>query len=291
MNTPHPSESAADPIYCPSCAARVNEASQPIPRPGDRLRCPVCGTEFKYEPPQTPEAAVAGTDHPSTLSPTHRLSTEEILLERLKSEPPQKRPVRWSSVALIFAILGAVAFGVFSITSKPDKFAPGEEPDSTVVLQKRLFFQHIIDSLHTELAAHPTSADIHLSLADALYDDAKWDESVKEFQIYLASKPSDADARVDYAYAIAQANGNLNDALTEIDTALIYKPDHLNALINAGIMTAQTVSDSNHTTALARARNYFVRARAVAEKTAPGIAARIDTLIQEIDNTGKRMAK
>lgn len=263
---------------------------------GEMLQCPICGTEFKYEPSHTAESVIAESviaesDRLISTSSGRRRSTEEILLERFESEPPQRKPIRWSSVALIFAIILAVTFGIFRIASKPDKFAPGEIPDTSALLQKRLFFQHIIDSLHTELAANPANTNLHLSLADALYDDAHWSESMKEFEIYLAAKPADADARVDYAYTIAQNSGNLNDALSEIDTALLYKPDHLNALINAGIITAQTVTDSNHATALARARNYFVRAKAVAEKTNPGIATRIDTLIQEIDNTGQRLAK
>ncbi len=259
--------------------------------PGEMLRCSICGTEFKYEPSQTPESAITDADRPNTAMPLRRLSTEEILLERLKQEPPKKKPLRWGGFALIFAVVFAVAFGIFRVASKPDKFAPGQEVDSTALFQKRLFFQHVIDSLHTEMAANPSDVDLHLSLADALYDAAYWSASMREFEIYLAAKPADADARVDYAYTIAQNNGNINDALDEIDTALRYDPNHLSALVNAGIMMAQTVTDSNHTAALARARNYFVRAKAVAEKTNPGIAVRIDTLIQEIDNTGQRMAK
>jgi len=259
--------------------------------PGEILQCPVCGTEFKYELSQTPESAITESDRPPSASPARRRSTEEILLERLQQQPPQKKPIRWSAFALIFAVVLAVTFGIFQLASKPDTYAPGGEVDSTALLQKRLFFQHIIDSLHSAMAANPSNVDNHLTLADALYDAGQWGESVKEFQTYLIAKPADADARVDYSYAIAQNSGNLNDALAEIDTALLYKPDHLNALINAGIITAQTVTDTNHATALARARNYFERAKAVAEKTDPGIAARIDTLIKEIDNTGQRLAK
>jgi len=285
LNT-HPTENVADPIYCPSCAARIDSPSQP--KPGEVLNCPVCGTEFKYEPSQTAESAITQSDRPNAATSMRRRSTEEILLERLKHEPPQKKPIRWSSFALVFLVVLAASFGIFRVVSKPDKF---QDVDSSAALQKRLFFQHIVDSLHTELASNPSNAAAHLSLADALYDEGQWAGSVKEFQIYLAGNPADADARVDYGYAIAQNSGNLNDALAEIDTALRYQPEHLNALINAGIMTAQTVTDTNHAVALARAKNYFERAKAVAEKTNPAIADRIDTLIQEINNTGQRMGK
>jgi tetratricopeptide (TPR) repeat protein len=273
------------PIFCPSCAASVAESAAP----GTILRCPICGTEFKYEPEKTDESSVAESDNLSTGASERRLSTEEILLDRLKNEVPEKKPISIRTIAIIFVVVGAIAFGIFQMTSRPDKFLPGHEVDTTAVLQKRLFFQHIIDSLQMQIVQNPSNVGNHLLLADALYDAGEWSESKKEFLVYLAAKPDDADARVDYSYAIAQDNGDLNAAIAEIDTALHYHPDHLNALINAGIMTAQTVADSNHATALAKSKNYFERARAVAEKTNPEIARRIDTLIMEIDSTGLRM--
>ncbi len=260
--------------------------------PGTILRCPICGTEFKYEPEKTAESSVAESDNLSTGATERRLSTEEILLNRLKNEPPGKKPIPIQTIAILFVAVLAIAFGVFQITSRPDKYLPGhEEADTTALAQKRLYFQHVIDSLQMQIVQNPSNVGNHLFLADAFYDAGEWSESKKEFVTYLAVKPDDADARVDYSYAIAQDNGDLNAAIAEIDTALKYHPDHLNALINAGIMTAQTVADSNHATALAKSKAYFERARAVAEKTKPEIARRIDTLIMEIDSTGLRMRK
>lgn len=258
---------------------------------GTPLRCPVCGTEFKYEPEKTAENSITEADSRASGSIHKRRSTDEILLERLEHEPPPKKPIPGRALGLLLAAIVIISFGIYKITSRPDTYAPGHEVDTTALLQKRMFFQHIIDSLQTEIAKDPYNVDLHLTLADADYDAGLWADSKKEFQIYLTAKPKDADARVDYSYAIAQDNGDLNDALTELDTALMYQPDHLNALINAGIMTAQTVSDTNHATALARAKGYFERAKEVAEKTNPGIARRIDTLIMEIDSTGLRMSK
>ena len=280
-----PNEKSRTPIFCPSCAASV--AASAIP--GTILRCPICGTEFKYEPEKTAESSVAESDNLSTGASERRLSTEEILLDRLKNEPPEKKPLPLQKIAILLVVVFAIAFGVFQFTSRPDKFAPGHEVDTTAVLKKKLFFQHIIDSLQMQIVQNPSNIPNHLLLADALYDAGEWSESKKEFEKYLVVKPDDADARVDYSYSIAQDNGDLNAAIAEIDTALQFHPDHLNALINAGIMSAQMVTDTNHATALARSKDYFERAKAVAEKTNPEIARRIDTLIMEIDSTGLRM--
>jgi tetratricopeptide (TPR) repeat protein len=278
-------EKPSSPIFCPSCAASVADSAVP----GTILRCPVCGTEFKYEPEKTGESSIAEGDNLKSGSTERRLSTDEILLDRLKNEPPEKPLLPIRSIAILFIAVIAIAFGVYHFTSRPDKYLAGQEIDSTAILKKRLFFQHIVDSLQMQIVQHPSNIGYHLELADALYDGGEWAESKKEFETYLAVKPSDADARVDYSYAIAQDNGDLNAAIAEIDTALTYHPDHLNALINAGIMSAQLVTDTNHATALARSKDYFERARAVAEKSHPDIARRIDTLIMEIDSTGLRM--
>ena len=222
-------------------------------------------------------------------SAPRRQTTEEILLDRLKNDPPQNRPLPWKTLAIVIAAIFVVSFGIYRFTSRPNVYAPGSEIDSTALLQKRAFFQHIVDSLRGEMSKNPTNIDLHLSLADALYDAANWAESVREFQTYLAAKPQDVDARVDFAFAVTQASGDLNLALSEIDTVLKYKPDHLNALVNGGILAAQSINDTNHVVALARSKDYFQRARAIAEKTNPPMAARIDTLIKEIDETGARL--
>ena len=285
------------PVYCPSCAARLSEHAL---EPGTLLRCPVCGTDFKYEPAQTSEHAIAESDKPaiaatssgaSTKSTTRRPSTEEILLERLKHEPQRKKPLPSSSlIILLIAILG-VSFGIVKLTSKPDAYAPVPQGDSSVTIQRSLVFQHVIDSLQRILVVHPDDTGVQLSLADAYYDEGQWMQSMKEFETYLASNPKNADARTGYAFAIAQSSGNFNAALAQFDTALKYDPDNLNTLVNAGIMTAQTVTDTNHASAIIRARSYFVHARLVAKKTDAAVAMRIDTLIQELDNAGQRMAK
>lgn len=273
--------------YCPSCAARFGEDIAA----GQSLRCPLCGTEFiSGASVESAESEIVKSDQPQAQEVSRkRQSTEEMLLERLQNEPPLKKPIPFIGLAIIIVAIVAASIGIFKYTAKPDVYAPGHEVDSNMLAQKKIFYQHIIDSLNGVLAANPNDTNLHVSLADAYYDAGRWDQSMSEFQAYLRLKPKDPDARVDYAYAIAQGKDDLNLAISEIDTALIYKPDHLNALINAGILTAQTIGDTNHVTALARSRKYFERAKAIADKTDPKMAGRIDTLLQEINRTGERM--
>jgi tetratricopeptide (TPR) repeat protein len=277
--------SARTGIYCPSCAALVSETANI----GDPLKCPVCGTEFSAGARSTTieETAVTRTE---VASRQRKLSTEEILLERFKNEPPEKKPVGWQTMAIIAGTIVVIVFVIVQMTSKPDVYAPGHPVDSSAIVEKRQFFQHIIDSVQSHLALVPSDINAHLSLANAYYDAALWTQSRKEYETYLSAKPKDADARVDYAYAIGQETGNPAKAIAQIDSALAYDPEHLNALLNGGILSAQMISEGNHTAGLAKAREYFQRARAVAKRNKPEMVGRIDTLLEAINSTGNRPA-
>ncbi len=107
-----------------------------------------------------------------------------MLLQRFKDESLPKGSIPTRTFLILFAAIAVITFGIYRIAAKPDKYAPGNPVDSTMLLQKQLFFQHIIDSLKTNLASNPNDTDIHVSLADALYDAGQWSESKKEFEIY-----------------------------------------------------------------------------------------------------------
>src|SRR5437016_241182 len=97
--------------YCPSCAAKIGED---LPA-GEPIKCPVCGTEFQTgSAGESAERTIVQSDRvaqSSELSPTpvRRLSTEEILLERLEQEPPLKTPIRWTGFALLLAVIVAIS--------------------------------------------------------------------------------------------------------------------------------------------------------------------------------------
>lgn len=273
-------------IFCPSCAAKIERDAQA----GDLITCPVCGTEFKYDPAKSALAEII--DEPEIAAKpesTRRPSTEEILLDRFTKEETPKKPATMFTYAAVFGVIAVAAVAIFFATAKQDAYAPKQGPDTSMVVQRRLMYQHTLDSLRNVVKSNPTDAASHVALADLAYDLGYWDESVGQFQQYLALKPKDADARVDYSYAIAQQSGNLERSLVQIDSALAIDPNHLNALINGGILAAQTVSDSNHEVALDRARSYFERARAIAITKDSSMARRIDTLLSEINRTGARL--
>lgn len=277
----------SDSIYCPSCGASVEQSDTE-----DTLKCSVCGTEFQHTEGKSSEQLIARSDAAPSRKP--RLTTEDALLERLKQEPPPRKPIGWPTLAAILIGIAVASYLIARIASKPDTFAApqGGTSDSAELFQRRLATQSTVDSLQKVIFSDPSNANAHIALADVYYDDQYWTKAIAEFQSYLRLKPDDASARVDYAYAVGQQPGGIPVALEEIDTALKYRPDYLPGLYNGGILAIQqTRGGSGHTEALARAREYFRRAKLVADTAAPFMAKQIDTLLLEIDKTGSLPAQ
>lgn len=269
-------------LYCPSCAAKLPADILSTPDP----ECPVCGTKLTGADQPLEKAAMA----PAT--PQKRRSTEDLLLERLKQDadqpPAKKLPVMF--FVLMIAVLAVAAYGIYHATKKPEQFAAPKD-ESGLTPEHRAMVEHAADSLNGVLSHDPTNIEAHIALANVYYDGMNWAKAAPHYEAYLTVHPDDPAARVDYAYVLGQIHpDDLNLALAQIDSALKYKPDFLNALYNGGILAVQ-ITGTSHAQSLQRARSYFARAKAVADTSAPVMAQQIDTLIMEIDRTGARMAK
>lgn len=271
-------------LYCPSCAAKLPTDVLTAADP----ECPVCGTRL------TGDDAPVAKDTPmaSTPKPERRLSTEELLLERLKQDEAQPAPKKlpMAFFLILFAVIAIAAYSIYSATKKPEQFAKPKVSDE-LTLEQRAMIQHATDSLTAVITQNPQNAEAHLALANVYYDAKDWPHAAPHYEAYLASRPDDPGPRVDYAFVLSQTKPNdLTPALAQIDTALRYKPDYLSALYNGGILAVQ-MTGSDHMAGLTRARDYFQRAKRVADTAAPAMAKQIDTLIMEIDRTGERIGK
>jgi tetratricopeptide (TPR) repeat protein len=214
---------------------------------------------------------------------------EDILLERLKNEPktnPQISPIILS--AIIFGVI-AIGIGIYFLSLHPEKYLPNpheEEAkptaqDSSEVYSKRLKFQPMMDSLTAVITTNPNNDEAHLMLANVYYETEFWQKARTEYEWFLGKHPDAADARVDYAYVIARSTGNFKAAVAEINKALKYDPEHVNALFNAGLLSIQANLD-NKKKAVAEATSYFTRALAAAKKQSD------DKMVEQI---GKLLAK
>jgi tetratricopeptide (TPR) repeat protein len=230
-------------------------------------------------------------------SPSNKIKSqspraENILLERLKNEPEIAPQISKPILAVIFIVILGAGFLIYYFTKKPEKFAENphvrqqsETVDSAAIYSKRLKFQPLIDSLQAVISINSNDEQAHLTLANVYYECEWWDKAQKEYEFFLAKKPEDVDARVDYGYVLAQTTGDYKAAVREINKGLKYDPEHINALFNAGILTIRgNIDNPDKKKTVAEALSYFNRALASAKKQHNDkMAEQIQTVMDELN--------
>lgn len=220
----------------------------------------------------------------------NRIKTEDIILGRLQNEPEIKKQTPLAFQLGLTAFILALGVVLYFVFQKPDKFAPktastdnphAAQADSSELFSKRLRLQPMMDSLETIVKANPDDHHTLLSLANVYYDAEMWDKAEPLYTKYLAKEPQDVDARVDYAFVIAQTTGDFKRAIAEIEKGLKYEPDHVYALFNAGILSLRQTTGDKHTS-IAAAKEYFLRAKQSALVKDPKMAEQIDQILEEI---------
>ncbi|MEI8135613.1 MAG: hypothetical protein WCH46_11170 [bacterium] len=209
----------------------------------------------------------------SPSSETKPARVEDILLARLQNEKPISKQLPPSKLAIVLLVIAGLSFLFYLISHKEDKFAENphkkendtQVSDSAQMYSKRLALQSTLDSLVRVLGSNPADDQAHLGLANVYYEMEFWQKAKPEYEYYLARHEDDVDARVDYAFTLAQASGDFKASVRQINKALSYQPEHLNALFNGGLLSIRANLD-NKKLAIAQAQSYFTRALAAAKK-------------------------
>ncbi len=198
---------------------------------------------------------------------------EDILANRIQSMP--ETTPQLSTPVLIIVVIGLILLGIILavINTKPEVFAESEHREihgsqhsmDAVQEKHRAELTSIIDTLTKHIVAYPNDLDAKLTLANAYYDLEMWVKAVPLYKDYLDKFPKNTNARVDYAYVIAQSSGDFQAAMSEIETALRYEPDHFNALFNGGLIALRAY-ENDRVKAFMTAGNYFKRAQEIARK-------------------------
>ena len=219
---------------------------------------------------------------------------DDILLERLKDDPPLKKQAPTSLTIGIIA--GVLALGVvlFFVFRNPEVFistAPAlgdghAHADTSQLANRRMRLAPLIDSLENAARGHD-NPETELALANAYYDVEYWDKALALYEHYLEHVPSNVNARIDYAFSITQVSGDFNLAIAQIEKALEFEPDHVQGLFNAGILSLRA-NINNKEAALSSARKYFMRAKAAAAKQGNAqMSTQIDEILKEMENVEK----
>ena len=219
---------------------------------------------------------------------------DDILLDRLKNEPPLKPQAPLSLTLGIVAAALALGSILFFAFRKPETYLATTPPlaqqahgDSTALTAKRTHIAPMIDSLEKVIRNGHDDPTAELGLANLYYDGEYWDRALGAYEHYLDHVPDNVDARIDYAFAITQVTGDFKLAITQIEKGLKADPEHVQGLFNAGILSLRAnINDKE--AAITSARAYFNRAKiAAAKQGKKEMSAQIDEILKEMDRVEK----
>ena len=93
----------------------------------------------------------------------------------------------------------------------------------------------MINDLESKVKQNPEDYTSLLQLAHLKNDSGLFEAAIQNYKTYLGHNPKDADARVDMGVCYFNLK-DFSNAITEMETALKYVPDHQIAHLNLGVV-------------------------------------------------------
>lgn len=140
-----------------------------------------------------------------------------------------KKIILIGSITGIIVLIILFTSGIFDSVSENIKI--NQDVNSGVDLNNL----NAINDLEEKVKANPDDLESVLHLAHLQNDSRLYEKAIQNYKIYLAVKPTDADARVDMGICYY----NLADyptAISEMEKAIESQPDHQIAHLNLGIV-------------------------------------------------------
>ena len=188
---------------------------------------PLSGNKFKRQDDKKRE--VKKNDRKKSASDYSTKDKNEIKEEKVLDN---KKILMLSSAVVIVFIFALVASGVFDNGETQITTQVNNQPPSSSV---NLANMEEINKLENQIASNPEDMESTLHLSHLLQDSGLYEKAITNYKKYLAKNPSNADARVDMAICYY----NLDDysaAISEMETAIKYEPNHQIAYLNLGIV-------------------------------------------------------
>jgi cytochrome c-type biogenesis protein CcmH/NrfG len=104
--------------------------------------------------------------------------------------------------------------------------------------QQKAMVDQAVAPLLATLKTSSNDFNTIVQLANLYYDGRQYPEAVKYYQLALRSQPTNADLLTDLGTSIWYM-GDADGAITELQTALKYRPDHPGTLFNLGVVRWQ----------------------------------------------------
>ena len=160
--------------------------------------------------------------------------------ERTEKSPDKGGPGSGLPVRNIIVVVAVIAAGVlvmeyFSGSSTvPQSVAPQPQMQSGAAGADMSALPHI-QELEAQVNADPNNLVLRRELGNHLMDNRFYDRAVGVYKAVLEREPTDANVRVDMGICYKEL-GDLQNAETEMLTALQHDPKHLHGHFNLGIV-------------------------------------------------------
>jgi len=211
---------------CTHCEIPIEWPPEISSRESRNTLCPVCG----YNNPAGVEICQScGAKLPLTKSISASRGQE-------KKGVTRKVSVRfdWQMyVATLVIILAAIA--AYVLYQKKNQPGTNAEVHANVPAETKGLIAEI-QRLKNIVEQNPSDMFSTLRLANSLQDAGLYDQAITYYKRYLAEDEQNADARVDMAICYFE-RGDSKTAISEIEQAIKYNPNHQLAYFNLGIIT------------------------------------------------------
>jgi len=155
-----------------------------------------------------------------------RKQTENISVDKIIDT---KKIIMIGSITGILVLVILLTSGVFD--SGLDENKLNQDRNSGIDLSNL----NAINDLEEKVKTNPDDLVSLLHLAHLQNDSRLYEKAIQNYKKYLAIKPADADARVDMGICYYNL-ADYTSAISEMEKAIEYQPDHQIAHLNLGIV-------------------------------------------------------
>ena len=194
--------------------------------------CSQCGFKFEKEYKFCPDCGIkvsgSNSSKKKSSDKTVSVSNEEKTLN-----PKVIYGILVGGIAVVAIIL--LTSGMFD--SAPVTIAPvnQNQQQGNVSSGVNLNNMQMINDLEAKIKTNPEDYKSLLELAHLKNDSGLYEAAIQNYKTYLDKNPKDADARIDMGVCYFNLK-DFSNAITEMETALKYKPNHQIALLNLGVV-------------------------------------------------------
>ncbi len=207
--------------------------------------CPECGIELKGNFKFCPNCGFELTNVKKEAAKTEKNNKNSKKKSGPAKKTTQNNQVKTLDVKIIaIIVLSGLLIGLVILLLSGQFNSPEPTISSNVQTQTPMQDQSSavdlnaldkINELQDQVNANPKNMKLVLQLAHAQNDAGFYNKAISNYQIYLKSNPSDADARVDMGVCYFSLK-DYKTAEAVMKEALKYKPNHQIAHLNLGIV-------------------------------------------------------